>query len=154
MIEIAKLSKFDVKFIDLDFNSGVMDINLIKRNICENTSAILFTNMFNNSDVLSELQELCKNRNILLIEDLAIYFGNFNQNQNKKTYAGSVGDVSILSFGIMKNVSSIYGGAMLTSNLELHRFASNLEKSFSQFPKYLYIKKFILFLLLKILLSK
>ena len=54
----------------------------------------------------------------------------------------------------MKNVSSIYGGAMLTSNLELHRFASNLEKSFSQFPKYLYIKKFILFLLLKILLSK
>ena len=29
MIEIAKLLKFDVKFIDLDFNSGVMDINLM-----------------------------------------------------------------------------------------------------------------------------
>lgn len=154
MVEIAKLLKFDVKFIDLDFNSGVMDINLIKRNICENTSAILFTNMFNNYDELSELQELCKNRNILLIEDLAIYFGNFNQNLTEKIYAGSVGDVSILSFGIMKNVSAIYGGALLTSNQEIHRFASNMEKNFCKFPKFLYIKKFVLFILLKILLSK
>ena len=85
---------------------------------------------------------------------MAIYFGNFNQNQNKKTYAGSVGDVSILSFGIMKNVSSIYGGAMLTSNQEIHRFALNMEKNFRKFPKFLYIKKFVLFILLKILLSK
>ena len=65
-----------------------MDINLIKRNICENTSAILFTNMFNNSDVLSELQELCKNRNILLIEDLAIYFGNLIKIRIKKHTRG------------------------------------------------------------------
>ena len=154
MVEIAKLLKFETKFIDINANSGVIDFNLIKNNISEKTSAILFTNMFNRYEDLIELKNFCKNQDILLIEDLAIYFGNFSLVENKKIYAGSIADVSILSFGIMKNVSAIYGGAMLTSNLEIYNFASNLEKNYKNFPIYLYVKKFFLFIILKIFLSK
>ena len=41
-----------------------------------------------------------------------------------KKYAGSFGDVSLFSFGIMKNVSAFYGGALLTSNYEIYSFAN------------------------------
>ena len=40
------------------------------------------------------LKTFIKNR-ILLIEDLAIYFGNFSLVENKKIYAGSIADISI-----------------------------------------------------------
>ena len=42
MVEIAKLLKFETKFIDINANSGVIDFDLIKNNISEKTSAILF----------------------------------------------------------------------------------------------------------------
>ena len=84
MIEIAKLLKFETKFIDINANSGVIDFDLIKNNISEKTSAILFTNMFNRYEDLIELKNFCKNQDILLIEDLAIYFGNFSLVENRK----------------------------------------------------------------------
>ena len=83
MVEIAKLLKFETKFIDINANSGVIDFDLIKNNISEKTSAILFTNMFNRYEDLIELKNFCKNQDILLIEDLAIYFGNFSLVENK-----------------------------------------------------------------------
>ena len=44
----------------------------------------------------------------LLIEDNAIYLGNYTILNNQK-YAGSFGDVSLLSFGIMKIIILFMG---------------------------------------------
>ena len=108
--------------------------------------------MFNDSEILIDLKDFCKKNDILLIEDNAIYFGNYSYDGEK--FSGSFGDVSILSFGIMKNISTLYGGALLTSDKELHEFANNRISNFQSFPKILYFKKIIIFLLLKLFLSK
>ena len=54
-----------------------------------------------------------------LIEDNAIYFDNYKIFRNKKFFSGSVGDFSIYSFNIMKNISALYGGAVISNNSEL-----------------------------------
>ena len=110
--------------------------------------------MFNDHLILRDLQKICKKYNILLIEDNAIYLGNYTNTEGKKIMAGSFGDVSLLSFGIMKNVSALFGGALATSNKDLAIFANKKINEYNNFPKVLYFKQIILFLLLKILLSK
>ena len=68
--------------------------------------------------------------------------------------AGSFGDVSLFSFGIMKNISAFFGGALATSNKDLRDFADTKIKSYKNFPKLLYLKQILLYVMLKILLSK
>ena len=154
MVDIARLLNFNIKLIDIKKDIGIVDIKNLKEKINENTAAILFTNMFNDSEILIDLKDFCKKNDILLIEDNAIYFGNYSYDGEKKFFSGSFGDVSILSFGIMKNISALYGGALLTSDEELHEFANNRISNFQSFPKILYFKQIIIFLLLKLFLSK
>ena len=154
MIEIAKIYNFKVKLIDIDLKTGVMDSKIIENNISDKTAAILFTNMFNNYTELHNLKNIAEKNGILLVEDNAIYLGNYYEDQNNKIYSGSFGDVSIFSFGIMKNISAIFGGALLTSNVDIYNFAKEKNNSFQNFPLNLYFKKFLLFLTLKLFLSK
>ena len=154
MVDIARIKNFKVKLLDINRKSGTMNFEDIKQNCNSKTAAILYTNMFNNIGELIMLKELCENKNILLVEDNAIYYGNFSKENKEIFFAGSIGDVSLLSFGIMKNVSAIYGGAVLTSNQEIFNFINSQIQSYKEFPKFLYLKKLILFIGMKILLSK
>tara|TARA_S200000501_G_scaffold327799_1_gene327287 strand:- start:1525 stop:2778 length:1254 start_codon:yes stop_codon:yes gene_type:complete len=154
MIDIARIYKFKVKLIDINMDKGSMDLKSLYENISDSTAAVLFTNMFNNHDDIRELQKVCKENDILLIEDNAIYFGNYLKENENKIFSGSFGDVSIFSFGLMKNVSAIFGGALVTSNKDLFNFAVEKNKNFQTFPLILYFKKFMLFVILKVLLSK
>jgi dTDP-4-amino-4,6-dideoxygalactose transaminase len=110
--------------------------------------------MFNNYSELIKLKKICEKNEILLIEDNAIYLGNYHQDNENKIYSGSFGDVSIFSFGIMKNISAIFGGALVTSNIDIYNFAQEKNNSFQNFPSSLYFKKFLLFIILKLSLSK
>ena len=64
----------------------------------------------------------------MLIEDNAIYFDNFTKEKNKKIFSGSLGDFSIYSFNIMKQLSAFYGGALATNNKEFIDFFNKEEK--------------------------
>ena len=134
MIDIARIYKFKVKLIDINMDKGSMDLKSLYENISDSTAAVLFTNMFNNHDDIRELQKVCKENDILLIEDNAIYFGNYLKENENKIFSGSFGDVSIFSFGLMKNVSAIFGGALVTSNKDLFNFAVEKNKNFQTFP--------------------
>ena len=74
----AALLNFNIKLIDIKKDIGIVDIKNLKEKINENTAAILFTNMFNDSEILIDLKDFCKKNDILLIEDNAIYFGNYS----------------------------------------------------------------------------
>ncbi len=154
MVDVARLKKFKIIFIDIDLQTGLINTNKLTKLINPKTAALLYTNMFNDHFILKDLQYICKKNNILLIEDNAIYLGNYTNKENKKMMAGSFGDVSLLSFGVMKNVSALFGGALVTSNKGLANFANKKINEYSNFPKILYFKQIILFLTLKILLSK
>ena len=153
MVNLTLLKQFKIKLIDIDLNSGVMNLKLSLA--CnESTAAVLYTNMFNNSEDLNDVKNICKSKNILLIEDNAIYLGNYTILNNQKKYAGSFGDVSLLSFGIMKNYNSIYGGACLTSIDDLSEFIESKQKYLKKFSIIDYLDKIILFIILKISLSQ
>ena len=154
MVNLTLLKQFKIKFIDIDINSGVMNLKKLSLACNESTAAVLYTNMFNNSEDLNDAKNICKSKNILLIEDNAIYLGNYTILNNQKKYAGSFGDVSLLSFGIMKNYNSIYGGACLTSIDDLSEFIESKQKHFKKFSIFDYLDKIILFVILKISLSK
>ena len=149
----VKNYSFKAKFIDINNDNGSINIQSIKEKISNQTAAILYTNMFNDYSSI-ERKKLCEEYKILLIEDCAIYFGNHTIRNKMKVFADSVGDVSIFSFGIMKNVCAIFGGSLATSNSDIYNFALKKNKQFKSFPKFLFFKKIILFIILKISLSK
>ena len=64
-----------------------------------------------------------KKNDILLIEDCAIYFGNYTLKENQKIYAGSIGDVTFLVW-YNENICAIFGGSLVTSNEEIYKFAT------------------------------
>ena len=154
MIDVARLKEFKVIFIDIDKKTGLINLEKVKYLINNKTSALLYTNMFNDHCILKDLKKICNQNKILLIEDSAIYYGNYTDKEGKRIMAGSFGDVSLLSFGIMKNISALYGGALATSNENLTIFAKKKIDEYDNFSKLLYLKQIILFFLLKFLLSK
>ena len=154
MVNITVLKNFKIKFVDIEINNGVMNPIVLEKKISDRTAAVLYTNMFNDSKNLLEVKDLCNKKNIILIEDTAIYLGNYTIRNGLKEYAGSYGDVSLLSFGIMKNYNSLFGGALLTSSDEIADFVSLRKKQFKKFIFKDYLNKIILFLILKLSLSK
>ena len=91
MVNLTLLKQFKIKLIDIDLNSGVMNLKKLSL-ACNERSGVLYTNMFNNSEDLNDVKNICKSKNILLIEDNAIYLGNYTILNNQKKYAGSFGD--------------------------------------------------------------
>ena len=90
----------------------------------------------------------------MLIEDNAIYFDNFTKEKNKKIFSGSLGDFSIYSFNIMKQLSAFYGGALATNNKEFIDFFNKEEKLNKDFFLSKLIHQVMIYLILKIMANK
>ncbi len=151
MINVAKNLGFKVKFCDIDLKTGFIDFKHLKKIASKKTNAIVLTNMFNNYKDAKKLKVFAKKNKINLIEDNAIYFDNFEKIGTKKYYSGSVGDFSIYSFNIMKNISAMYGGALATNNSKFIRFYYDLNKKNKSFFKSLMSKQILIYLILKIM---
>ena len=124
-----------IKIIYPKLNENLfLDEKDVEKKISKKTLAVVATNIFNSYEDSIKLRTKCKNMGISLIEDNAIYFGNFKKINNKKKYAGSFGDYSLNSFNIMKNISAMYGGSVETNNKNFYEFATNQLKEFEKFP--------------------
>ena len=76
---------------------------------------------------IKEIERICKNHNVLLIEDFCVAQGAKIDNIN----LGNFGDVSIVSFGSGKIVDVGHGGAILTNNEDV---ANELQKIITELP--------------------
>jgi len=151
MINIANNLNFKIVLCDLDYQAGFYNLKELKKKINNKTTAIVLTNMFNSYDQAEKLKKLCLAKNIYLIEDNAIYFDNYKNFKNLKKYSGTLGDFTLYSFNIMKNISALYGGAV-TSNIKDFDFFSKKEIfKYTSFPKIILFKQIIVFFILKIL---
>ena len=90
-----------------------MDLDSIKRMWTPRVKAIVYPHLFGNMSETKEILDFCKEKNIAFIEDAAQSLGaSLNGVQ-----AGSIGDVSCLSFNANKVVAGIAGGgAILTDD--------------------------------------
>jgi len=90
-----------------------MDLDSIKRMWTPRVKAIVYPHLFGNMSETKEILDFCKEKEIAFIEDAAQSLG-ASLNDVK---AGSIGDVSCLSFNANKVVAGIAGGgAILTDD--------------------------------------
>jgi len=98
-------------------NQGIIDIEDIKRKITNKTKLIIVVHLYGDCCNMEELSNLCKEKNILLVEDCAQAQG--TKYNNKKI--GSFGDISCFSFYPSKNLGAIGdGGAICTDREDLY----------------------------------
>lgn len=153
MVNVAKNLNFKIKFYDLNYQNGFIDLTGLRKQITRKTKAIVLTNMFNDFKYSMKIKEIAKKKKLYLIEDNAIYFDNYTKQNNNKYYSGSIGDFSIYSFNIMKNLSGMYGGAIATNNHNFINFFNNEDKKNSSFYKIKFLQQTIIFIILKIMSS-
>lgn len=151
MINIATNLNLKMKFCDVDYQTGFIDLKHLKKNISKNTLAIVLTNMFNNYNDSLKIKNIAKKLKIPLIEDNAIYFDNFHKKNKKISYSGAQGDYSIYSFNIMKNISSLYGGAVATNDKNFFNFFKKEEKKLKSFLIKPLLKQILIFFILKLM---
>lgn len=153
MVNICKSLKLKITFTKLNENIFISEKDL-KKKINKKTLAVVATNIFNNSHDLKKIKNICKNKKIPLVEDNAIYFGNYIKKNNKKIYSGSFGDYSLHSFNIMKYISAMFGGSVSTNDKKFIDFSKNEIKNFNRFPILKYLKQCLIYIILKLLSLK
>ena len=100
-------------FCEIEMLSYHMSLDSIKRMYSDKVRAIVYPHLFGNMSDTKEILEFCKEKNIAFIEDAAQSLG-ASLNGVK---AGSIGDISTLSFNANKVVDGIAGGgAILTDD--------------------------------------
>src|SRR6056300_1817340 len=100
-------------FCEIDILSYHMSLDSIKRMYSDKVKAIVYPHLFGNMSETKDIIDFCKEKNIAFIEDAAQSLG-ASLNDVK---AGSIGDISTLSFNANKVVAGIAGGgAILTDD--------------------------------------
>jgi len=90
-------------------------------------SALIIVHIFGNAVKFDKLYNLCKNRNIEIIEDASESLGTFyNDSYNKKKHVGSKSKLSCISFNGNKIITSAGGGMIITNKLNLAKKARYL----------------------------
>ncbi len=151
MVNVAKNLNFKIVFSDLDYSTGFYNLSKLKKKLNKKTAAVVLTNMFNTYEESIKLKKICKNKSINIIEDNAIYFDNYKIINKKKKFSGSIGDFSIYSFNIMKNISALYGGAVASNDHRFHEFLNSESESLNHFNKVILLKQILIFFILKIM---
>jgi len=101
-------------FCDIDLDSYHISFDSIKRMYTEKTKAIIYVHLFGNMVDTTEIQEFCKEKNIIFIEDASQSLGS-SLNGIK---AGTIGDCSVYSFNSNKVIAGINGGGVLLTDNE------------------------------------
>lgn len=97
--------------VEID-DSLTLDPKAVKEAITDNTKAIMPVHMCGSMARLDELQEICKEHNLILIEDSSQATGA----TYKGKPLGSIGDLGCLSLDYVKIITCGEGGAVLTNN--------------------------------------
>jgi len=99
-------------FCDIDLDSYHMCLESIKRMYSNKVKAIIYPHLFGNMTDTTEIQEFCKDRGILFIEDAAQSLGSSLHGIK----AGTIGDCSVYSFNSNKVIAGINGGGVVLTD--------------------------------------
>jgi len=124
--------------VDEDHNIKINDvINFIekqtkfknKKTINKKTKkiikVIIVAHMWGRGCDFYKLKNICKKRNIFILEDAAEALGVFVK-KNRYQHCGSIGDIGCLSFNANKIITTGSGGAIITNNKKFYEKAQYL----------------------------
>lgn len=107
-------------FADVNTDTFNMDFCELESKITPKTKAVIFVDALGNPSGLNTIKEICKTRDIPMIEDAACSIG--SSINNIKT--GNIADLTCFSFHPRKLLTTGEGGAILTNN---KKYADMLE---------------------------
>lgn len=111
----ALLAGVRPRFADVDPATGMLHLASIQQRWTPNTCAVVFIHLFGQTADLRRLAEWCREKKILLIEDIAQAVG---ARFPGGACVGSIGDLSVYSFNPSK-ILECGGGALLIRSTEL-----------------------------------
>ena len=153
MINMILLSGFEPIFIDHYKNSSQIDIEQLKKKLEESNNevgAVLLTHYNVNNSEISEISNICKQNEIILIEDCAISIGSKFDND----YVGKFGDYSIFSFGFYKFINVLSGGMVFSKNKDFYKYVIEKEKNWKEVKIYNLYKLIIKSFFIRLISSK
>ena len=106
------MAGFKVKLIDIDPNTLNFDLEHIERNISKHTRGIFIVHLLGNMGDMRGLTELCKENNLVLMEDCCEALGSKFDGE----YAGTFGIASSFSFFFSHHLVTMEGGMILTKD--------------------------------------
>ncbi len=99
-------------FADVEPATGNIDPDSARSLITERTGAIMVTHLHGVACYLPSFKAMCAEHGLKLIEDAAQAFGG----EHSGVRLGAYGDAGVFSYGMAKNVNSLFGGAIVTSD--------------------------------------
>jgi len=114
----------EVSLCDIDLSTLDFDYNLLEKSVNNKTLCVLATHLFGIPSDMERIQNICKDRDIPVVEDAAQAMGG----AYKDRLLGTIGDVGFFSLGRGKNITCGSGGIIITNN---DRIAGAIEKVYS-----------------------
>jgi len=108
---------FKPVFADVNLCNLAINADEIESKITSGTRAVLLTHVLGYNGLSDKIIDICKNRNITLIEDTCESHGAVFRGQK----CGSFGDISNFSFYYAHHMSTIEGGMICTKDEEMYR---------------------------------
>ena len=124
-------------FADIKKETCNIDPSLIEKLIDQNTGAVLVTHLHGLTCDMDTIVAVCKKKKVPLIEDTAQAFG---ARYNDK-FVGTYGDVGVFSFGMYKNITSFFGGMIVTPHKSVFKKIASEHDGFSFFERGRLLKK-------------
>ena len=112
-----------VVWADINHLTGNIDPQQVKRLITPKTKAVVCVHWAGNPCDIEELEKICKENNIKLIQDAAHAFGSTYKNKHVCHF----GDYTCYSFQAIKHITSGDGGALVCNNENDYKRASAMK---------------------------
>jgi len=112
------MAGFRVKLVDIDPITLNFDLDEVARNITEKTKAIFVVHLLGNMGKIKDLVDLCKERDIILLEDCCEALGSKFNDQ----YVGTFGLASSFSFFFSHHMVTMEGGMILTRDRDFAQY--------------------------------
>ena len=104
------------KFVDVRYDTYLMDPAKLEKAITRHTKALIVTNLWGLCAELDKIRALCRKHNVFMIEDCAHVIGA----TWKGKHSGTWGDVGCFSFQQGKHICTGDGSVMTTNRADLH----------------------------------
>ena len=99
--------------VDLDPDTMAPDMDALERSISSESRMLVVAHLFGGRCRMERIVEICRRRNILLIEDMAQAFG------SGRRWGGGQSDVAMFSFGTIKTATAGGGAVLRVRDAEL-----------------------------------
>ena len=120
----AALLGAKIVFADIDIETGLIDLDCVKRAITNRTKAIVLVDYAGQPCDVKAVRKIIAGRDIKIIQDAAHSIGSFINGQP----VGSQADVTTFSFFATKNITTGEGGAVSTSDTKVFQRAKEFSR--------------------------